>query len=301
MDSAWLRRDESACRYRDWFIHIGAGRNFRTADVPFPITKKQAHHFLRAPERYSVEEALLWGEVRALGGDARLVEALLATPLGKTIEVDEDRRSFWASVYRFLIANPGLDRRHVGPIIDYLQFQRFEQQEVVTGPGRIERLPPPQPKLSMARRTPEALLRQVERWHGKLSESRWAARHRFTPSGFPGLVQPTGPRDAAGRGAEWRIRELLSGAELILEGRRLQHCVASYAGRCSADQCSIWTLERHEPDGRVHKHLTLELDPSGELVQARGRQNRLPTDAEQDVLATWCSAAGLRMGRAFTA
>ena len=98
--------------------------------------------------------------MHALGGDARLTEAFVATQLGRAFEHDD----FWVTVIRFFIANPLLDRCHVGPIVDYLQHQRFEASVLLVAPGVRERQP--QPNLSMHGRAADALLRQVKRWQG---------------------------------------------------------------------------------------------------------------------------------------
>ena len=79
MDGVWFSGNEI---HQNWFKHIGVGQNIRTApDIPVALTKKMAHHFLKAPEQYTVEEALRWGQVHALGGDRCLVDALRETQL----------------------------------------------------------------------------------------------------------------------------------------------------------------------------------------------------------------------------
>ena len=147
------------------------------------------------------------------------------------------------------------------------------------------------------RRTPESLLRQVAQWHGTLSTARLATNLYFRASGFSGLALEAGQADSLGRKAQWRIRELLSGAELLEEGRRMQHCVVTYAQNCAAGYCSIWALERRHTDGKIEKHLTLELDQNGVLVEARGQQNRRPTYREMQVLDAWVRSARLKMSR----
>jgi hypothetical protein len=299
MDSAWLRADSGSYRFRTWYIHVGAGLNIRTAKLLYPMSKMMAHHFLRAPDSYAIEEALLWSDVHAQGGGRRLTEALLATRLSEQVLQDEERRAFWCSVYRFFIANPMLDHRHVGLIVDFLNFQKYEEQEIMTGPGQVEVRPPPQPNLSMNRRTPDALLRQVDQWHGSLATLKNAANQYFRTSGYPGLTLMSGEEDEAGDRPTWRIRELLSGDALISEGQQMRHCVASYAWSCADGYCSIWTMERQDPNGKNEKHLTLELNKDGVLRQARGRENRLPTDQEITILDRWIRKANLRKGRFF--
>ena len=284
MDSAWFRRERGSYRLRDWFLHIGAGKNIRTAKTPLPLTKRMAHHFAEAPRHYSIEQAIRWGQVHALGGDQRLTEAILGTPIASSFEND----AFWQSVLRLFIANPLLDRKQIGPIVDFILHQKFETREVVVGPGEIELQGPPQPNLTMRGRTPESLLRQVEDWHHELGRTSVAETLFFKRSGIREFEKK------AGRGGEniWRIRELLSGAELVAEGRALRHCVASYAGSCASGECSIWTMEEETPT-RVIKHLTVEVSAHGMIVESRGRQNRLPTAAEYKILQDWAREAGL--------
>ena len=105
---AWFRNDRGAHRFRDWFIHIGRGHNIRAAKTPYPMTKMIADHFVNAPEDVSIEGALMFADIKSLGGGPRLVASLMGARLGQKIERDADRRAFWLSVYRFFIANPML-------------------------------------------------------------------------------------------------------------------------------------------------------------------------------------------------
>jgi PcfJ-like protein len=284
MDQAWFRRDTGSDRYREWFVHVGAGKNIRTLDTPIPFSKLTAHHFLQAPDDYSIEGAIRWGQVHALGGGARLTSALLGTRIGQ----DFSNNEFWASVIRFFVANPLLDRRHVGPIVDYLYAQKFETREMVVGPGRVEVHLPPQPGLTMRGRTANTLLAQVERWHRELGRASGAERLYFRRSGVKELSLKVGKEGEK----VWRIRELLSGADLIAEGSVMKHCVASYARSCVAGHCSIWAMELHTEAG-TEKHQTIEVTRAGVVVQCRGKQNRLPTPSELDIVKEWARYAGL--------
>ena len=297
MDSAWLRGGRGEHRFRDWFVHIGRGHNMRTAKTPYPMTKMIAHHFVAAPANFTIEGALMLADIKALGGGERLANALMGTRLGQLIERDADKRAFWLSVYRFFIANPMLDLRHAGPIVDFLNAQKFETREVMVGPGRAETRPPPQPNLTMARRTADSLLRQVDAWHGELRLARANDKRFWKTCGIPGLSLSTGPRDRPEAQTLWTFRELLSGAELIENGRRLKHCVASYAASCARGACSIWVLDARGPfEERGHATLTVEVDARRVVVQARGLQNRLPTGQEKSLLETWMQAASLKPG-----
>ncbi|MEM9878612.1 MAG: hypothetical protein AAF862_04950, partial [Pseudomonadota bacterium] len=115
MEKVWLRDDGKSWRYRDWYVHIGRGHNLRTAKSPVPLTKKMAHHFLKAPDNYEIEQGIRWGQLKSLGVADAAVHAVVATRLGRRLENEE----FWFSVFRFIADNPMLDPRQIGPIIDY--------------------------------------------------------------------------------------------------------------------------------------------------------------------------------------
>jgi hypothetical protein len=290
MDGAWVRNAGAGEDYCDWYIAMGSGMSIRHRAAPLPLTKRLVHHFLRAPEGYSIEQALRWGQVHAFGGDAKLAEAIAATRIGDRFE----HEAFWASVVRFFVVNPTLDRSQVGPIVDYLQAQRFEERDAFVRPGVRERLPPAHPHLSMSGRCPAALLRSVEQWHRELARSTSAGNRRWERSGIGEFELETGTPGKSLR--IWRIRELCSSDELRQEGARMRHCVAAYTRSCAAGSTSIWTLELQGYEG-VTKHQTIEVNRNGVIVQCRGRCNTLPSPREREIVRRWAAQEGLQIGR----
>ncbi|WP_074203354.1 hypothetical protein [Parasphingorhabdus marina] len=61
-----------------------------------------AHHFLQAPDNYSVEQALRWGQMKALGCADAAINAIAASRLGRSL-LNEDS---WFTVLRFIADNP---------------------------------------------------------------------------------------------------------------------------------------------------------------------------------------------------
>lgn len=272
----------------DWYIHLGLGQNIRTAQgLPIPMTKMMAHHFCKAPEKYDVIEAIRWGQVHALGGDARISKALIGTKLA-TFNNHED---FWETVIRWFIANPMLDVAHYGPIIDYLQNQRFENYAVFEH-GVARNLGIPQPNLSMKKRDPEALLKAVEAWHKKLGKEKKAGANAWAPSGFAGFRIAEG-EEGKHNSKLWTITEYLSSKELIDEGRIMKHCVSSYARSCESGKTSIWSLRQHTNEG-IERLLTIEVwNSEKRVVQVRGKLNRICTTREAKIINRWIGNAGL--------
>jgi hypothetical protein len=292
MDSVWfLGNDREAVRQQGWFLHVGRGQNIRTADLPLAYTKRMAHHFMQAPADYTVEAALRWGQIHGLGGNARLVRAIIGTRLGNSFEHDD----FWTTVLQFFIANPMLDLAQLGPILDYIHQQRFVSQDVFVAPGVVERRGPPQPYFTMKGRTPASLLRQAEAWHRTLAKTE-QPKAEWPRSGIDSFEFVEGA-ERGGNLRIWTITELLSTKALVAEGRKMKHCVATYGHSCASGACSIWTLEVETFEGRA-KMLTVEVHNASRLIgQARGKCNMLPGEKHRGILRRWAEKAGLSLAK----
>ena len=100
MNQVWFT---TAKKRHRWFVFVGQGMNIRKVPgLPIEMTKKMAHHFMRAPDSYSINEALRWGQVMALGGDKRLVEALRETRLIRSFSNND----FWLGVLTVFYSAP---------------------------------------------------------------------------------------------------------------------------------------------------------------------------------------------------
>lgn len=292
MDSVWfLGNGRGAVQQQGWFLHVGGGQSIRTADLPLPYTKRMAHHFMQAPADFTVEGALRWGQIHGLGGSERLARAIIGTRLGGDFEHDD----FWTTVLHFFIANPMLDLAHVGPIIDYIHQQRFVSQDVFVAPGVVERKGPAQPCFTMKGRTPASLLRQVESWHRTLAKTE-QPKAEWPRSGIDAFEFVEGA-ERGGTLKIWTITELLSTKALLAEGRKMKHCVASYAHSCASGASSIWALDVETFEGRA-KILTVEVENAARLIcQARGKCNKLPGEKHRGILRRWAENAGLSLAR----
>ena len=288
MDNVWFLENET---HQKWYIHIGSGQNIRTApSLPTELTKKMAHHFLDTPKQYNIDEALRWGQVHALGGDKRLLDAFRGTRLIEDFEHDD----FWLNVFRFFIANPMLDVSHVNPIIDYIWNQKYQIQQVVVERGVVEEHDPPQPNFSMKGRTPDSLLKQVNDWHIALGKVPSGGKLQWMPSDI-GEFKIRRKDKQLNQSEIFQIRELLSTDELIYEGSKMRHCVRTYSQSCYNGKISIWTMESmDEVDKELRKILTIEVSLKEKSInQIRGKRNRLPTQSEMSIIKRWATKENL--------
>ena len=293
MDSVWFMGEGGeAARQQAWYVSLGSGQSPRKLDLPIILTRQMAHHFLQAPKDYSVHAALRWGQVIGLGGNGRLVKAILHSRIG----TDFDNEDFWITVIRWLIRNATLDPGQIGPLIDYIHHQRLEPQELAAGPRPSEtRLP--RPGFSMKGRTAASLLRGMHRWHAQLRKQPEKPQLEWQESGI-------GPFDwtegvlASGNLRRWTIIELLSRKELYHEGRVMRHCVAVYDNLCAFGGTSIWSMGVERNLGRRKRVLTIEVaNRSKTICQIRGKTNRFPTQKERDVVRRWMAQEGLSLAQ----
>ena len=73
------------------------------------------------------------------------------------------------------------------------------------------------------------------------------------------------------------------------------HCVFSYVRPIESGECSIWTLTLEDNTGHWRR-LTIEVRPAlRQIVQARGRFNRLPEPRDVLALEAWASRNKLQV------
>jgi len=289
MDSVWFKgQSPEAARQQEWYKALGRGQSPRSLDLPIPLTKRMAHHFLRAPKDYSVDAALRWGQIAGLGGSGRLVKAVLSSRIG----ISSDNNDFWATVIRWFIQNPMFDPAQIGPLIDYIHHQKFEPQETVAGPDRTE-VRPPMPDFAMKGRTAASLIRQMREWHSRLRKEPEKPQLEWRESGVGPFDFAEGTM-ASGNLRRWTIVELLSRKELYHEGQVMRHCVASYDNSCALGRTTIWSMGMERSLGRRKRALTIEVKSGAKVIcQVRGKANRLPNQKELSIIRRWASQEGL--------
>jgi hypothetical protein len=249
-----------------------------------------AHLFCQAPDHFTVFAALRWAQVRGLGGNEELARAVVATKLGRAFR-NED---FWETVLHFFINHPRLDLVHVGPIMDFLQAQKFAMTEGVSADGVFGRQPPPQPDYTMKGRTVASILRQVEEWHKELGQDAEQPDLSWGRSRIREFRLVEGSEILQNMRV-WTITELLSSRALFLEGQAMRHCVATYADECARRQTSIWSMQIENRQGK-YRVVTIEVDLAKRRIwEVRRKCNRLPSAVEKEVIARWAAQEGLEI------
>mgnify|MGYP003766263195 CR=1 FL=1 len=82
-------------------------------------------------------------------------------------------------------------------------------------------------------------------------------------------------RPGTGEKVQWSIKALLSTKEL--QGEAMSHCVGSYAWNCQKGNTSIWSMQLEFESGPPYRVMTIAVNGSRRITQARGRYNALPS------------------------
>ncbi len=286
MDTAFFQGDQPmAHKEQEWFKHIGNGDNIRKADLPMQLSKRMAHLFPDANPNWPISYALRRAQFAGMEGYGSMAWLILRTRL-RGYQQDEP---FWESVVRFLANHSMLEHSYVGPIIDYIHYQKFEPQQVPGPDGQPLEGPPAQPNFSMKSRSINKLLRLVDEWHGHLNAADYPLDENDTWEGAgPREFEWAEDDEFSGERVIWSIRELRTSLDLMAEGGAMHHCVTSYTRSCMEGKRSVWSMQMAFPDKLPQRVLTIALDNSKKAVtEYRGKYNLLPHNSRRTAKKNW--------------
>jgi len=236
--------------------------------LPVPLTRKMQAVFRGSPANMAPIAALRRAQVVGAGGSEALARALCQTHLTRLQGTDPQRgEPWWHGTIVWLATRDGLPLERVPFLVRWLWMLRSLGEDYD---------PRGRPLASVLRR-----LDRFESQRDLLCGDR-----DWEPSGLRGAVVRDGPRG-------WEVREILSRADLLLEGQAMSHCAWQYHNRVQSRQVALFSLRR---DGKRFGTLEVSLATS-QLCQAKARANRpLPSEARA-VVRDWADFNSLRVTR----
>jgi hypothetical protein len=264
-------------------VHLGAGGSLygavRDGLLPVPLTRAMCHELLSGCREERFLDAIRSVQVRAVGGEVRFLRGWIATRAGRRLH-ERAGEEFWQKVLAWVASSRSLLQAELSPLVDYIEHRRAESAG-----------------FDIHGRSMAAMLRGMRQWHAELAQAKVLARTHFKPSGLQPIDLDRSRYELGGKRVTeiWHVREILDSKTLADEGRAMSHCVLSYAPRIGTGECSIWTLTLE--DGTGHwRRLTIEVRlASRQIVQARGRFNRLPDPRDVRALQAWASRNALEV------
>lgn len=300
--SAWLVKGDLTYLEREWYCRVGAGESFRALPgMPPSITSRALHLAREAPPCLTIRRALRWGQVKALGGS----EAFLSEVLSSRMVNDLSNDAVWSRLFEKLISSPVCHPGSFGIISDAL-MEVIEEDGWERARDLVSR--PYRELLAHCRRYWLAILDIVRagsaEWSridiqcpGVRAELRERMSKRWTR--LPGAKPFKGMVQEGKMSGMFHIVELTHQWQLVQEGFRMRHCVATYGPPCTANSCSIFSVRTEEIVGgkRVTtSHLTIEVwRRTRTVVQVRGRRNSYCNPERVPLLRTWAAEMNLKL------
>lgn len=263
------RRMQREAPYRRWFHTVARGESLAEA-AKNVLTRREAHWFIQAPSRYSLNEAILWARAAAVGVPSEAGELIVDRFRVRRLEELGPRLSelfhFFARAWNETAPTERIE------IIDYVSFALWD------------------PKFSLAGRTAGSVRKLSEEWHRRRTDGR-VGRYVSWHAAFSDW-------DDSDHSYRIKATELIDNVRLAEEGASQSHCVSTYAAMCVGGQCRIvsmrWLLAHGSDLGPEVARLTLEIRPDrAEIVQIRGRHNRRATEEQMGVVRRWAAESGL--------
>lgn len=274
MYHVWLGRNS---KYMTWFIDLTRGISVKNLmRVPVKLTKKGAHEFLLAPKQYNVAMALRRAQAKAFGSDDVTAERIASSRLSRN---DFRNEVFWETVIRFFANQSMLDFNKMNEIMDYLD-------DCITNNVTY----------SIKGRTIVSLTRQSDEWHAAQAAYQSTQAHSlvWTPSLPSSMNFVEGKNE---KRKKYRLYELCSSKALLAEGKKMGHCVATYAHSCYANRTRIFTLRALSLKGE-ETLATIEISPkTGTIVQAKARFNKAISNKAKEIMNDWAIVHGLKVSR----
>jgi hypothetical protein len=296
--SAWETFGDLLHVERDWYCHAAEGGSMRQAPgMPVSVTGRALHLMTQAPDHLTVRQALRWGQATAAGCRETLRQEITGSRMASDLSHD----FIW---WRLMQKAAALDLRQGdwSLLTDgmLLSIRRDGYRQA----ARLLDIPVPM------------LLRHCRTLFHSLLEAYRAdgLGYRVEHLSHPGLRAelcdmavavwpPLLPGDPAQAWTDapdghWICRELTSLSQLVAEGQRMRHCVATYRTSCQSGRTAIFSLRRARPGTPQNEYprvLTIEVERSTRcIVQVKGRWNRRADEEERAILSRWADAHGLQ-------
>ncbi len=291
-ENAWFIDGPLAHIEREWFCHLGQGKNVRTFGGWMPlISRRAAHEFYSAPTHFQMREALRYGQAQAIVKDRDMSCAIAKSRLG----LDFIHDAIWIPFFG-MWANSRRDPEEFFLVADYLWAQA--QENDIHG-------------FNLTGRNFPSLVQSAKRFFKKLSEPELpgdsarisggelnASHRNFLLDRRLSQWEPlegVGPYVTERSGWRYEIRELINATELLAEGSDMAHCVGGYGSRCRTGSSSIFSLRSCDlENGVLDREVTMEVSRlSRRLVQARAWKNSLPHPTTRRIILEWCLQFGI--------
>ncbi len=250
------------------------------------LNGKANFHFNHSPVRLDVYEAVWWAKFRSMGLDYS--SALLLVESIEAEFLTEWKK--WHSDLIFFINRhqASINAKDLRAILRFIIAQKRGHKWIILSSTDDICVPALYPDFSFKGRTVKSVLKYVHNWKIYINKS-----IEFGRAGNFKISTIQSFRKKCKRETIF-IKQIKTISGLVKEGIDMGHCVATYSGSCLSNRISIWSLRLFLPSKKMKKLLTIEVDEADkEIMQVKGKANRLPHIHEKRWIKEWADQVGL--------
>lgn len=286
MEKVWMKEGEETHKF-----YIDLGKGVPVYGHPYlaetVMSRKTAHWFRQAPANCTVEQAVRWAQLRTVRKDKRLFKAVSHSFLGKHFENEK----FWGEGMRWLAQQDTVNYAQVRPLLRYINYRKFGRFQLG---GVVMPLPAPEPEFNFSGRTFSSMIKAMKDFETTIKMDRDLDQTSWSPVPFPDFDWENHP-ETEKRRTGFRMVQIVNYKDLVKEGVRQNHCVATYSNSCTQGNTSIWSLRLCEQEDE-RSLVTVELTNSAlQVNQVKGLNNRLADRFEANMVLDWASRIGVEV------
>lgn len=275
------------CKEVDIMFHMINGKGIHQfPNLKLKMNSKMNFLLNQAPPHLKLPKAMWWAKIKSMGASYSIASKLVDNFY---IEVNTTWDDWYDDLIFFLNRFSEIGRNDLKKILDFIITQKKGGVNINI-PNSEEKgwVPALFPDFKLKGRTIASVLKYVEKWRTYVQIAKDAGTiGEFKTSAIRAMRIKQGKRLI-------RIRQITNLKNLALEGNKMNHCVATYAGECLSGASSIWSMNEILAVGKMKRLITIEVEESTKKVlQASGNSNRDLKEMEKKWLKAWVEKEGL--------
>lgn len=258
--------------FKDFFLTIQEGTGHQQILQPL-LTRKEIYYFMFKVESLNITEAILEARLLNAGVNQKIIEWVLKRPytFADTNGIRQNPADFYKPALNFLfyLVKNDVRNNELDELLDY--FVGTSTQRKRDG-VELEQF------LSRSINT----IRQASNeWH--INQAKEKNKKFLVWEGMYPQFTVHGAEDT------FDFIELTTSTELLNEGRKMRHCVGSYASRCVNGSTRIVSVKKNGVS-----HITLELNRNA-IIQAKLKLNAYPSKSDEYLIQKFAVEHNLKV------
>lgn len=240
----------------------------------------------QVPSHLRLPKAMWWAKMKSMGVSYSIASRLVDNFY---ININTEWIEWYDDLIFFLNRFPEIGKSDLKKILDFIIAQKKDGIYIHLNNCEEEvRVTALFPEFKFKGRTVTSVLKYVEKWRAYIQIAKDAGvGGEFKISPIKSIRIKQGKRLI-------RIRQITNLKNLALEGSKMNHCVATYAGECLSGASSIWSMNEILAVGKMKRLITIEVEEETKNVeQASGKSNRELHEIEKKWLQMWIGKEGL--------